>query len=863
MADLGPAIETAGDGRLALLLSIDVDDFRAFNTEHGDARGDEHLDDLARRLLRLVPGRAYGLAGDDFAVLLEGTARAVWAGAVRVLIALEPVEGQVAPRCSFGAAVGRPGIGAFNLLALAEARLEDQKQRAPLVPERYAELLLTLLRAQRPDTSDHAEDVAALAARVAARLGMGARERALVRRAADLHDVGKLVVDPAILFKPGPLDDDEWREMRRHTITGAELLSAAPALRAVAPLVRSSHERWDGAGYPDGLAGEQIPLEARVVAACDAYDAMTTDRPYRGALPEATARAELVACSGAQFDPAVVDALLAELEECESRPVLAAARAASAEKSEDAAGAGALAAFARLIGMLDDASLVEGPDDLPRALETIGDVIAETLGFSTVVVNLYRRAWDDFIVSTVHGVEELRTQLVGCTYAWEDWEAMLDDRFLQRGAYLVYDGELDWEQHSGKRVVVDLTPSDAPDAWLAEDEIFVPLHGSDGSLLGILNVGSPASGRRPTAADLDILVLVTRHAARAVERAQEAAAAHSHRHCLEQLLEVSSRLTETVSPSGVVEAIGAGISDGLGFGRVIVQLADAATGAFEPAAVAGRDLDDGAWRFSLRADELERLLDPSFESEGCYLLDHEEARRRLPAHAETLPSERNGRGLLAWDRHWLVVPLVDRDGRRLGAVFADEPYSRLLPERDLLQALRLFANQATTALESSVQYETMRDLADRDPLTRLLNRRAFVHRLDAAGRRCAAAGEPLALAYCDLDGFKGINDSRGHAAGDEVLRAFADALARSVRHDDAVFRIGGDEFALVLENCGREAALEVVERALEQTAAAARASFGVAVHLPGERVDSEHLLRRADGAMYAAKGARAVLRVAA
>ena len=214
------------------------------------------------------------------------------------------------------------------------------------------------------------------------------------------------------------------------------------------------------------------------------------------------------------------------------------------------------------------------------------------------------------------------------------------------------------------------------------------------------------------------------------------------------------------------------------------------------------------------------------------------------------------------------MPLVGRDGTRLGVLFADEPQDRMLPDRDLLQALRLFANQATTALEASAQFATMRDLADRDPLTRLLNRRAFVRRLDDARARCADGGGSLALVYCDLDGFKEVNDSLGHAAGDGVLRAFGDALVGSVREDDAVFRIGGDEFALMLVGCGREEALEVVERTQRRTAALAAdlgvdvaASFGVAV-ADGAGV-GEDLLRRADDAMYAAKGAGEALRIAA
>ena len=194
----------------------------------------------------------------------------------------------------------------------------------------------------------------------------------------------------------------------------------------------------------------------------------------------------------------------------------------------------------------------------------------------------------------------------------------------------------------------------------------------------------------------------------------------------------------------------------------------------------------------------------------------------------------------------------------------------LLPARERLQALRLFANQATTALESSAQYETMRHLAARDPLTKLLNRRAFPRHLDDAAARGYESGRPLALVFSDLDGFKAVNDTRGHAAGDRLLRAFGEALTDSVRDADAVFRMGGDEFALLLEGCSADRALEVVERVrtrLRERAAgqdwAVEASFGVAVADCTVPVDGTELLRRADDAMYEAKAKRAVLSVAA
>ena len=132
-------------------------------------------------------------------------------------------------------------------------------------------------------------------------------------RAAELHDIGKMAIPDAILTKPGPLDAGEWEFMRQHTIVGERMLHVAPALAGVARLVRWSHERMDGGGYPDRLAGDEIPLGARIVAVCDAFNAMTSDRPYRRAVSADEAVAELIRHSGTQFDAEVIAAFQAEL----------------------------------------------------------------------------------------------------------------------------------------------------------------------------------------------------------------------------------------------------------------------------------------------------------------------------------------------------------------------------------------------------------------------------------------------------------------------------------------------------------------------------------------------------------------------
>ncbi len=191
--------------------------------------------------------------------------------------------------------------------ALRSVAYYDRLERAYLGT---AEALAGALEAKDAYTADHAREIAEQAATVATAMGLSEAEVRDVRLAAVLHDIGKIAVPEAILNKPGPLTDAEFEVVKRHTIVGEQILAPVEFLAGVCPLVRHEHERWDGGGYPDGLAGEAIPLGSRIILACDALHAMTSDRPYRKALSTATAHAELRRHAGTQFDPAVVDVLL-------------------------------------------------------------------------------------------------------------------------------------------------------------------------------------------------------------------------------------------------------------------------------------------------------------------------------------------------------------------------------------------------------------------------------------------------------------------------------------------------------------------------------------------------------------------------
>jgi len=497
-----------------------------------------------------------------------------------------------------------------------------------------------------------------------------------------------------------------------------------------------------------------------------------------------------------------------------------------------------------LRGLLEVTRLVRAEEDLPELLRAIARTISDSLGYRTVVVHLFRPAWNDFTVTTVHGSEAARAASLGARRTLADWEALLADEFERRGAYVVPAGA-----HR----------STGGDAWHPDDALYLPMRHSDGHLLGVLSVDEPGSRRRPTGEELDVLVSLADHAALAVQAAQEAAEAARHRLALEQLLDLSSRLTAEPAPDEILRDVCRGVRDALGFEHVGAQLVHPVTGVLEARAAVGWTIDGRELRSSTRVTEIETLLDPAFEIAGCFLLSYEEGERRIAHEQISYVSNRNGEGPRAWNRHWLVVPLYDSAGAVIGLIWADEPEDRLLPSEEKLQALRIFANQAAAAIVSAAHQHELRFLADHDPLTRLLNRRAFVERLDREVARATRYKRSFGLVLCDLDDFKRLNDRFGHAIGDQALQLIARVLHDALRRPDDAFRIGGDEFALVIAEATDDDAREVVSRvaallaaAQDERLAGIGASFGVA-SCPGDARDPQTLFRLADEALYEAK----------
>jgi diguanylate cyclase (GGDEF)-like protein len=312
--------EARADRQLALAL-FDLDGFKQYNDTFGHPAGDALLSRLGERLASAVDGRAsaYRMGGDEFCVLATVDPSRAAELVALAAGALSEAGDAFDIGCSHGTVlVPAEASSPAEALRLADQRMYEHKTGRSSASRQSTDVLLKVLSERSIELREHLTGVAELAEVTADRLGLPAHEVKLIALAAELHDVGKTAIPDAILNKPGPLDAVEWEFMRRHTVIGQRIILAAPSLAPTAGLVRSSHERWDGTGYPDALRGDSIPLGASIIAVCDAFDAMVSERPYRAAMSLDDALAELRRCAGAQFDPRVVETFCALLAERES-----------------------------------------------------------------------------------------------------------------------------------------------------------------------------------------------------------------------------------------------------------------------------------------------------------------------------------------------------------------------------------------------------------------------------------------------------------------------------------------------------------------------------------------------------------------
>src|SRR5690242_5513103 len=318
LADLKERVVSAEPRSQQLLVLFDLNGFKRYNDTYGHLAGDALLARLGASLAAAVApaGTAYRLGGDEFCVLIRLGALSAEATITGLSAALSERGPGFMVTASHGAVLlPSEATDPTAALQLADERLYAEKgsRQGASAGQQIGGVLMQALHESEPNLSHHMREVAALAHAVGRRLSLTNEELDELTRAAELHDVGKMAIPDTVWNQPGPLGERDLELVRQHTIIAERILSVAPPMRGVARLVRASHERFDGCGYPDGLAGEEIPLGARIITVCDAFEAMVADRCYREPVGVPEALAELRRCAGTQFDPRVVEAFIEEL----------------------------------------------------------------------------------------------------------------------------------------------------------------------------------------------------------------------------------------------------------------------------------------------------------------------------------------------------------------------------------------------------------------------------------------------------------------------------------------------------------------------------------------------------------------------
>ena len=310
--DLEVMLDGCSETRPCGIALFDLNGFKAYNDTYGHPAGDALLETLGNRLATALDGSAtaYRLGGDEFCVLIGAEAESLHGVIARAgeALTVSTREQTVTNACGV-AMLPRDASTPEEALRLADLRMYESKNRGRIGPARQVtQTLMLALEERNLGLPSELAGIGELAVATAERLGLEPAERERTQLAALLRNVGKIAIPDSVLTKPGPLTAAERRLMWRHPLVGQRIVEAAPALLDVGKLVRATHERIDGAGYPDRLAGNEIPLGARIVAVCSSYDAMISSRAYRPALSHEQAVDELRRAAGSQFDPDVVEA---------------------------------------------------------------------------------------------------------------------------------------------------------------------------------------------------------------------------------------------------------------------------------------------------------------------------------------------------------------------------------------------------------------------------------------------------------------------------------------------------------------------------------------------------------------------------
>lgn len=643
-------------------------------------------------------------------------------------------------------------------------------------------------------TDGHCKRIEFLARSLGGWLDLPPERRDNLGYASFFHDLGKAKVPKEILQKPAKLNDEEWKIMELHTVWGREMLEAKDHLKEAAIIVEQTHERIDGQGYPKGLKGDEISLEAKIISVVDAYDAMTTDRPYRKGMPQEEAIRRLRESSGSQFDANVVEAFVEMLEE-EGLKL--------PEFNEE------ISRLKRHEAFLKIGEDILADKDIQQILDRVVAGMVEYTLFQTVALTLYDRP------ISLDSIENVGIERIACIGLSPEEEVRLkanplppkersklfDERFKIGNSYYIPHNDVPWSERPGLVRGQDNTLN-PKSSWHPDDYLCIPMLIKD-QVLGIISVDEPSDRQTPTVETLEPIEIFANFAALAIERTrhlQELQESLREREWVNSFLQGLNKVEDLEE---LLELI---IKRGI---ELLAPKADAGVfilwndekGALQIQATVNRDLD-ALKKFTFTEDE---LIQAVVKTHAPIILTRKEqlANRMLkrivavtgilpPGSSVLVPIRKNDR-LIAL----LNVNNLDKEG-----VFNESDAQKLwvlVPEIEL--ALGRMRDREKLLMQTII-----------DPLTQVYNRRYLSEMIEKEQTRAKRYGFPISLIMLDFIDFYEVNDHFGHLEGDRILFEGATVFKENVRACDAVIRYGGDEFLIVLPETNRIEADEACRR---------------------------------------------------
>ena len=617
---------------------------------------------------------------------------------------------------------------------------------------------------------------------VGKRLGLSSKRLGRLRYAAFFHDLGKARVPDTILEKEESLSESEWELMRQHTEWGREMLQGTEHLDEVGEIVAQSHEKVDGSGYPKGLEGDEIALEARILAVVDAWDAMISDRPYRDALTKKEAINELKENSGSQFDEDVVDAFLKVLKEKEVPYRKTGDRKTYKEESTQLRQREELLKLSREVLSPESTELI-----LAKTLEAVID----TTTFQRAVISIFDRPIDPENPEPARvryydygGISEERAKKLEQDLTGTEIDLRKFDRKYRLGNsyYVPHDDR--WDGFGGQSEIKSYLSEEDTLDWHPDDSLYIPLYRDDG-VIGQISVDDPKDGMVPDPESLRPVESFASLASVGIEKTLKAEELQGQKHRLEELHAITEELRRKEEIEDLCAPLATRGRNLLGYDCGLLML---------------KEGDELVLRCSFPEEKAEKgmKVDPDRSVAG------ETLKKGEPLKGPLARPEEFGFSAGSY-KSFLSLPLGDSGVLQLFS-------TREITFKGVdLTFLETFADRLREEIQRVRLEDELRQKAIRDPLTGLYNRRYFnesVHREIEKGKRYQY---PVSLLMMDINEFKQVNDRYSHLTGDEVLKEIAELMKEHIRSADLLVRYGGDEFLLVLPE-GLEESKKVAER---------------------------------------------------